>query len=503
MKSMNRRKRQRQFAQLHVESLEQRRLLTTTASEFFSASVASSAQIDPVETAGSINIRLETTNEAGEPILSAGVGDIVVLSVYVQDVRDNPTGVYAAFVDVSFNPKRVEPGAVEYGASYPGSHFDPSFESSLGLLRSLGAGAASSTPLGGAEQLLFRLPFRTVTAGRVFFAADPSGEVDRNFLVYGQSSHSPQPANIVYTNPITSFEVRDDSRQNAVALALLDTEFDLGLSFDDLLSDLKTDTATVADALDSDFLSTDWNSLLTTADLLQQQPAKLPATASAETSDADTAYVSRTELEAVPERLNPAELRELLRQVRSDSEQADELNILEMHSSAILRHGKLSAQQRHEIVEQWLENLAAEEAGDKTTENRPIGRLQGEFRLLDNQLHRIDFVPPAAADSHDAAQCMIDIGQIALGEVTTDHALPQAPPSIGNCQPVHRANLAFEIETLPAEVPVEQTAEAKQDSEEQEEVEQDKISDVPITSAAAVSIYLLARHRRQRDKQRK
>jgi hypothetical protein len=137
-----------------------------------------------------IQVKLETTDTSGNPISSIAPGGDFVLRATVQDLRPDPTGVFAAYFDVTYDPSLVSvDGAIAYGAHYPNGH-DQNI-STPGLLDEVGA-FDSITPLGGGQLELFTLPFHADAAGTVVFAGDPADLFPDHFsLIF--DSNDPVP----------------------------------------------------------------------------------------------------------------------------------------------------------------------------------------------------------------------------------------------------------------------------------------------------------------------
>ena len=118
-----------------------------------------------------VRVRLETSNEVGDPISRIGLGSTFFLNVFVEDIHDEPSGVGAAFLDVRFDPALVSPG----GVVTPGEFFSlrAPDTSTPGLLDE-GGGLRSTQQLGAGEFLLFSVPFLADAPGVVTFLPEPA-----------------------------------------------------------------------------------------------------------------------------------------------------------------------------------------------------------------------------------------------------------------------------------------------------------------------------------------
>ena len=112
-------------------------------------------------------IRLTTTTLSGETLTSVNVGDSYLLRGYVQDLRDNPTGVFGAFLDVNYDSALTTvDGSIDHGPTYTNGVGGST--TTVGLIDEVG-GLSSSTSGSGDEALLFSLPFTADAAGTVVF----------------------------------------------------------------------------------------------------------------------------------------------------------------------------------------------------------------------------------------------------------------------------------------------------------------------------------------------
>ena len=160
------------FRPLWFEQFEQRLLLT--------AGVAPVSEAMPIA-----QIRLELSDLAGQPITSLQAGEEFYLNAYVADVRSEPKGVFAAYLDLAFDADRVDPaGNVEFGSVYKNGLNNGG--SVPGLLNEVGGFSGSLRPIGAGDFLLFRVPFRAEAAGAVSFFAEPANRTPGSeMLLYG------------------------------------------------------------------------------------------------------------------------------------------------------------------------------------------------------------------------------------------------------------------------------------------------------------------------------
>lgn len=138
---------------------------------------------DPQPAGPMVRIRLEAVGADGQPVGTVAVGDSFQVLVYVQDLRDNPQGVTAAYADILFRDKLVSlDGPITFAAAY--STATAGDASSPGLLDEVG-GASDGSVLDGGEHLVATIPLRAVAAGVVHFVPNPADEADHAVRVAG------------------------------------------------------------------------------------------------------------------------------------------------------------------------------------------------------------------------------------------------------------------------------------------------------------------------------
>ena len=128
---------------------------------------------DPAEGESGITTRFRfvVTDDGGSTIHTVNVGDTFYLEVLVQDMRSTPTGLFAAYLDVTFDANRAWPGPVEFGPTYPNSV--SGILDTAGLIDEAGA-TDGIRPLGGDEYLLFRVSFTATRPGVIQFEGAPA-----------------------------------------------------------------------------------------------------------------------------------------------------------------------------------------------------------------------------------------------------------------------------------------------------------------------------------------
>ena len=106
---------------------------------------------------------------ANSPVNSVDVGSAFKLRVFVADVRPNPRGVFAAFVDVTYPAAlATATGPIVHSLTYT---FSQSGTSSPGVLNEVG-GSDGLSPLGAGQFLVFEQAFMASATGDLTFVSD-------------------------------------------------------------------------------------------------------------------------------------------------------------------------------------------------------------------------------------------------------------------------------------------------------------------------------------------
>jgi len=131
-----------------------------------------------------VKLRLGTTALDGTPVSTIATGSEFLLSVYVTDIRPGAEGVFAAYVDVTYDSNAVsvtDPNLI-YGDEYQNGKSGDATQP--GLIDEAGA-FAGFTKLGSAEYLLFSVQMKADDVGQVQFAGNPADDLGRDVLVFG------------------------------------------------------------------------------------------------------------------------------------------------------------------------------------------------------------------------------------------------------------------------------------------------------------------------------
>ena len=118
-----------------------------------------------------VAIRLAVTNTAGNPITTVNVGDTFQLRGYVQSIAASADdGVYAAFLDVTFNASLASPsGLIEHGTNYTNGTSGTILG---GVMEEVGGLQGTTITNPAAEHLLFQQVFTATGAGTLTFAGN-------------------------------------------------------------------------------------------------------------------------------------------------------------------------------------------------------------------------------------------------------------------------------------------------------------------------------------------
>ncbi len=150
-----------------------------------------------VDGTDTVQFVLRTTDADGNEITQVQTGQSFELRVFVQDIRDNPTGAFSAYLDVTYPATSASTvggimHSTTYGAGTSGS-LTP------GLLDEVG-GVDGITALGGNEFELFRVEFQAgAVPGEVVFASDPAeDQVQHIVTVFDMTSAAVNPLQVIY-----------------------------------------------------------------------------------------------------------------------------------------------------------------------------------------------------------------------------------------------------------------------------------------------------------------
>ena len=167
-----------------------------------------------------IRIRLATADLEGVPISTVSPGDEFLIQVFVQDIQPNAKGVFAAYLDVTYDPSLVSVAVPSIVYSDPYENGQSGNLTVPGLIDEAGA-FAGFTQTGAAERLLFSVRMVADRAGQAQFRGDPADGVGNQMLVYGKDDPVAWeavtflPTTLLITSPVIAvddlFNVDEDS----------------------------------------------------------------------------------------------------------------------------------------------------------------------------------------------------------------------------------------------------------------------------------------------------
>ena len=137
-----------------------------------------------------VRIRLEATNEFYEPVSEIAVGDSFNLRAYAEDLRNESRGVFAAYMDIVYDPDLVEVGGApvfsEFFPNGPTGDF-----ASRGRIEDIGAFGEISVP-NQSKLVLFDLPMQALAAGHPTLLPTAGGDPPMtDILVHGENPPIP------------------------------------------------------------------------------------------------------------------------------------------------------------------------------------------------------------------------------------------------------------------------------------------------------------------------
>ena len=125
----------------------------------------------------SVWFRLESTDLNGNRIETVTTDESFLLRGYVQDVRETPSGVFSAYLDITYDSLLVTPnGDIGYGPTFGFPDTTPGRFSQPNTIEEVGA-IAGFNPTGGDEFLLFSLHLVAGSVpGATEFVSDPADD---------------------------------------------------------------------------------------------------------------------------------------------------------------------------------------------------------------------------------------------------------------------------------------------------------------------------------------
>jgi cyclophilin family peptidyl-prolyl cis-trans isomerase len=133
---------------------------------------------------------LQLTQPNGSPLTSVDMGQSFVLHVMVQDLRPNPDGVFAAYLDLNWDPaKAAVTGPIHHGADYRLGRDQQT--TGPGFMNNAGAFTSIFSGLGSGPLELFSVPMKAIGAGDFRLTASPADDSPLHDVVFFDSSVAP------------------------------------------------------------------------------------------------------------------------------------------------------------------------------------------------------------------------------------------------------------------------------------------------------------------------
>lgn len=160
-----------------------------------------------------VEVRLEAVDEFGNLLAVVEVGQPFYLQVTVDDLRDDGSGVFSAYVDVEYPDALVDLlGELEFGLDYPNQQAGDL--STPGLLDEAGAMGTLSS-LDGAPRLLFRIPLVATATGTIPWSG-AAGDLlpEHEFTLYGSEEAVPT-GRVRFVGAETTVQASADANDDA------------------------------------------------------------------------------------------------------------------------------------------------------------------------------------------------------------------------------------------------------------------------------------------------
>jgi len=158
--------------------------------------------------------RLAVTDINGTALTSVDVGDEFLLQVFVQDLRAEAFGVFAAYLDVLYSQQLVSvDGVLNFGSSFLANRTGNT--DTAGLVDEAGAWTGGFLELGSGEFLLWNLQMEATQAGTATFTADFADAVPASQVLLSQLNTAVPAEDIAFgsvslvINP--AFDVNNDT----------------------------------------------------------------------------------------------------------------------------------------------------------------------------------------------------------------------------------------------------------------------------------------------------
>lgn len=163
-----------------------------------------------------VSVQLDTVDVDGLPLTEVAVGDTFRVQVTVQDLRGFlATGVFAAYLDLFYDPDVIEPVATNSVIHVsPYTNGAKGSTAAAGIINELGGFSSSTSPLDGAVRVLAEVTFTAKSVGNAGLFLDYPDDTGNDILVYSENSAVPFSRVDLGSMALTvgaDFELRDDA----------------------------------------------------------------------------------------------------------------------------------------------------------------------------------------------------------------------------------------------------------------------------------------------------
>ncbi|MEO8497508.1 MAG: cadherin-like domain-containing protein [Planctomycetota bacterium] len=174
-------------------------------------------EIDVTDVPADLFIRVEAVDGSGNTLTTVPVGSSFSVRAYVRDARAvDADGVYAAYLDIGYEPSRVTATNI---------HFDPSIYNNgpsgsisvPGLVDEAGAYSSRTSVLGPSEYFVFSVDFTASDTGTVTFQPVRARGIGHELLRYGDDESV--PSSVVDYTPFSIEVVAAQGAASQVAAA--------------------------------------------------------------------------------------------------------------------------------------------------------------------------------------------------------------------------------------------------------------------------------------------
>jgi len=143
-----------------------------------------------------VSLVLQITTPDGSPVSSLEVGDDFVLHVLAQDLRSDPHGVFAVYLDISWDATLATgAGQLLYAAEFENGHDGDA--NSAGALDEVGAFGGSLESGAGLHEV-FSVPLHAATAGQLVISTDQADLTPAHDVLVYAVNDAVDPLDVIF-----------------------------------------------------------------------------------------------------------------------------------------------------------------------------------------------------------------------------------------------------------------------------------------------------------------